>query len=124
MDIATVKTVGGYLVATFLTTAGLSTIINPVARSKNFGVTARPDDKAMLAFIRPMGARDLSLGLAIGMFMFKGDQRNAGLLSLIALVIPATDAWAVWSYNGRLKEVWGHIIGGSFVGAVGAWLIG
>lgn len=124
MDINALKTASGYLTATFLTTAGLSTILNPVVRSKNFGVTARPDDKAMLAIIRPMGARDLSLGLTIGMFMYQGDPKNAGLVTLIALVIPAMDGWAVWNYNGRMKEAWPHIIGGCIFGAVGTWLVG
>ena len=123
MDVETIKTAGGYLIAAFLTTVGLSTIINPVVRSKNFGVTARPEDKAILAFIKPMGARDLSLGVTIGMFMFKGDQRNAGLVMFTASITPAMDAWSVWTYNGRLKEAWSHIIGASVVGALGLWLI-
>lgn len=124
MDVKTLRNVSGYLVATFLTTAGLSTIVNPVGRSQSFGVPARPHDKAMLAFIKPMGARDLVLGLITGMFMCKGDRRNAGLVILVALVTPAMDAWAVWNYNRRMKETWPHIIGGSLIGAVGAWLIG
>ena len=110
--------------ATFLTTVGLSTIINPVVRSKNFGITASPEDKAILAFIKPMGARDLSLGVTTGMFMFKGDQRNAGLVTLIASIAPAMDAWSVWIYNGRLNEAWPHIIGASVVGSLGLWLLG
>ena len=119
MVVKNIGTVGGYLIATFLTTVGLSTIINPVVRSKNFGVTARPEDRAALAFIKPMGASDLSLGVTTGMFMFKGDQRNAGLVRLIASITLAMDAWSVWTYNGRLKEAWWHIIG-----ALGLWLIG
>ena len=70
-----------------------------------------------------MGARDLSCGLTTGMFMFKGDLQNAGLVMLIALVSPAMDAWAVWAYNGRMKEAWSHVIGGSIIGALGLWLI-
>ena len=124
MDINALKPAIGYLVATFLTTAGLTTILNPILRSKNFGVTARPGDRATLAYIKPMGSRDLSLGLTIGMFMYKGEQNSAGLVTLIALVSPAMDAWAVWDYNGRLKEAWPHIIGGCIVGAVGTWLVG
>lgn len=54
MDVETIKTAGGYLIAAFLTTVGLSTIINPVVRSKNFGITASPEDKAILAFIKAM----------------------------------------------------------------------
>lgn len=124
MDVETIKTAGGYLIAAYLTTVGLSTIINPVVRSKNFGITASPEDKAILAFIKPMGARDLSLGVTTGMFMFKGDQRNAGLVTLIASIVPAMDAWSVWTYNGRLKEAWPHIIGASVVGSLGLWLLG
>lgn len=124
MDARALKAASGYLIAIFLITAGLSTIINPVGRSETFGVIARPQDEAILAFIKPMGARDLSLGLTIGMFMYKGEQKYAGLVTLIALLIPAMDAWAVWDYNGRLKEAWPHVIGGGIVGAVGAWLIG
>ena len=124
MDVETIKTACGYLIAAFLTTVGLSTIINPVVRSKNFGITANPEDKAILAFVKPMGARDLSLGVTTGMFMFKGDQRNAGLVTLIACIAPAMDAWSVWTYNGRLKEAWQHIIGASVVGSLGWWLLG
>ena len=122
MDVETTKTAGGYLVATLLTIAGLSTIVNPVFRSENFGVLARPDDRAMLAVLRPMGARDLSLGMTIGTFMLRGDRKSAGLAMLIAVVTPVTDAWVVWIYNGRLKEAWGHIFGAGFVGALGWWL--
>ena len=124
MDVETLKTIGGYVIATLLTTGGIFTIINPVTRAQNFGVTARPSDKAMLALLKPMGARDLSLGIIIGLAMSRGDLKNAGLLMIVALIIPAMDAWAVWKYNGRLKESWVHIIGGSVVGAVGLWLIG
>lgn len=124
MNVTSAKTASGYFVAIFLVVAGLNTILNPVSRSKNFGVGVRPEDKATLAFIKPMGARDLSLGLTTGMFMYKGDPKNAGLVILISLVVPAMDAWAVWSYQGRLKEAWPHIIGGSIIGAVGTWLTG
>ena len=122
MDVDLLKAGGGYLVGTLLTIAGLSTIVNPVLRSKNFGVTARSNDRAMLALLRPLGARDLALGLTISLFMLNGDRKNAGLVMLIAVISPATDAWAVWTYNGRLKEAWGHMIGGSIVGALGMWL--
>ena len=123
MDLEHLKTASGYLVATFLTTGGLATIIDPISRSRNFGINVRSEDKATLGFIKPIGARDLSLGLIIGMLMYHGDQKYAGLVSLIALLIPTMDAWAVWNYNGRLKEVWPHVIGGGFVGAVGVWLL-
>lgn len=122
MDVEIIKTAAGYLVATLLTIAGLSTIVNPVLRSENFGVLARPNDKAMLAILRPMGARDLSLGMTIGTFMLRGDRKSAGLAMLIAVVTPVTDAWVVWIYNGRLKEAWGHIFGATFVGTLGWWL--
>lgn len=124
MDAATLKTASGYIAAAFLTTVGLVTIVDPLSRSENFGVPTRRGDKPTLAFIKPMGARDLSLGLTIGMFVFNGDQKNAGSVMLIALVIPAMDAWSVWSYNGRLKEAWPHIIGASMFAAIGVWLIG
>lgn len=122
MDVESIKTTGGYLVATLLTIAGLSTIANPILRSKNFGVLARSNDRAMLAILRAMGARDLSLGMTIGAFMLRGDRKSAGLTMLIAVVTPVADAWVVWNYNGRLKEVWGHLFGASFVGALGWWL--
>ena len=124
MDVGTLKTASGYLIATALTTIGLSTIVDPVARSKNFGVAARPEDKAMIALLKPMGARDMALGITIGLFVFKGDLKNAGLVTLIALITPAVDAWAAWTFNGRLKEAWPHVIGGVAVGLVGLWLSG
>ena len=124
MDGQTLRTGAGYLVATFLTTVGLSTIINPVGRTQMFGVAARPVDKAMLSYVRPLGARDLSLGLTIGALMYQEEQRSAGSVALIALMNPAMDAWAVWKYNRRLKEAWGHIFGVGIVGGLGVWLIG
>ena len=123
MNSDTMRTASGYIIAAFLTTVGLTTIIDPVGRSKAFGIPARSQDKTILAYIKPMGARDLSLGLTVGTLMFNGDQKNAGLVALIALVIPTMDAWAVWRYNGRLKEAWGHVIGIGFVGSMGLWLI-
>ncbi|KAM0804886.1 hypothetical protein BDR22DRAFT_835552 [Usnea florida] len=122
MDTPTLKTASGYLVATFLATTGLTTIFNPSLRSKNFGVPATPTDKAALAYLQPMGARELSLGLIIGMLMYKGEQKSAGMVTLIALVIPAMDAWAVWRFNGRLKEAWSHVFGAGVVGLAGLWL--
>lgn len=124
MDAAIVKIVCGYVVATFFITIGFNSMVNSVTRSKNFGIIARPSDQATLVYIKFMGAKELSLGLIIGMFMYKGDQKTAGLVSLIALVISTIDAWTVWNYNRQLREVWGNIIGVSFVGAVGGWLIG
>ena len=123
ISIDTLRTTSGYLVATFLATVGLTSIINPVARSTNFGIPARSDDKTTLAFLRPLGARDLALGLTIGTFMFNGDRKHAGLVALIALVTPAMDAWAVWSFHGRLTEAWGHVFGAGLVGGLGFWLI-
>ena len=54
--------------------------------------------------------------------MYNGEQKSAGIATLIALVIPAMDAWAVWRFNGRLKEAWGHVSGAGVVGAAGLWL--
>ena len=124
MDAESIKTASGYLLASFLTTVGLTTIINPVFRSQNFGVAARPDDKATLAFIRPMGARDLSLGLTSGVLLFQGAQKTAGLVLFVGLLAPAMDAWAAWSYNGRMKEAWSHAFGACTAGALGLWLMG
>ena len=123
INLDNLRTASGYLIATFLATVGLRTIIDPVGRSKDFGVPARSEDKAILAIVKPLGARDLALGLTIGTFMFNGEQKNAGLVALIALVTPAMDAWAVWRYNGRLTESWGHISGLGVVGGLGLWLI-
>ena len=122
METPTLKTASGYLVATFLATTGLTTIFDPILRSKNFGIPATPSDKVALAFLQPMGARELSLGLITGMLMYKGEQKNAGMVTLIALVIPAMDAWAAWRFNGRLKEAWSHVFGAGVVGAAGLWL--
>ena len=122
MDVETLKTTAGYLVATFYTTIGLGTLIDPITRSYYFGATARPEDKGMLAFLRAMAARDLALGITSGVFMFKGDRQNAGLITLNALIIPTVDAWAAWTYSGRMEEVWPHVIGAGVIGAAGLWL--
>ena len=122
MDVETLKTATGYFVATFYTTIGLGTLIDPITRSHYFGATARPEDKGMLAFLRAMGARDLALGITSGMFMFKGDRMNAGLITLNALIIPTVDAWAAWNYSGRMEDVWPHVIGAGVIGAAGVWM--
>ena len=122
MDVETLKTASGYLIATFFTTIGIGTIIDPVTRSYYFGVTARPEDRGMLAILRGMAARDLALGIMTGRFMFKGDQKNAGRILLIGLMIPAIDAWAAWTYSGRMEEVWPHLSGVGIVGGLGLWL--
>ena len=69
-----------------------------------------------------MGARDLSLGITTALFMFKGEQKNVGSIMLVAVIIPAVDAWAAWGFNGRMEEVWPHVIGAGVVGALGMWL--
>ena len=122
MDVETLKTASGYFVATFYTTIGLGTIIDPITRSNFFGVTARPEDRGMLAFLGAMAARDLALGINTGLFMLKGDRKNAGRTTLIAVIIPAVDAWAAWSYNGRMEEVWPHVIGAGIIGSLGLWM--
>lgn len=122
MDVETLKTASGYLIATFFTTIGIGTMIDPITRSDYFGVTTRPEDRGMLAILGAMAARDLALGINTGLFMFKGDRKNAGRILLVAVMIPAIDAWAAWTYNGRMEEVWPHVIGVGIVGALGLWL--
>ena len=122
MDVETLKTAGGYFVAAFYTTIGIGTIIDPITRSWYFGVPARPEDRGMLAILGAMAARDLALGINTGLFMFKGERKNVGRITLIALIIPVIDAWAAWTYNGRMEEVWPHLIGASIIGSLGLWL--
>ena len=122
MDLETLKTAAGYLVAAFYTYIGISTIIDPITRSNYFGVPARPEDRGMLAILGAMAARDLALGVTTSLFMFKGDRKNAGRITLVALIIPTIDAWAAWTYNGRLDEVWPHVIGASIIGTLGLWV--
>ena len=122
MDVETLKTAAGYFVATFYTFIGVSTIIDPITRSNYFGVLARPEDRGMLALLAAMGARDLALGINASLFMYKGDRKNAASITLVALIIPAMDAWAAWVYNGRMEEVWPHVIGAGVIGGLGLWM--
>ena len=122
MDVETLKTAGGYFVATFYTTIGIGTIIDPITRSWYFGVTARPEDRGMLALLGAMAARDLALGINTGLFMLKGERKIVGRITLVALIIPVIDAWAAWTYNGRMEEVWPHLIGACIIGSLGLWL--
>lgn len=122
MDVETLKTASGCLIATFFTTIGIGTIIDPITRSYYFGVATRPEDRGMLAILGAMAARDLALGINTGLFMFKGDQKNAGRILLVAVIIPAIDSWAARTYNEKMKEVWPHVIGVGIVWALGLWL--
>lgn len=122
MDVETLKTAAGYFVATFYTIIGVGTIIDPITRSYYFGALARPEDRGMLALLGAMGARDLALGIYTSLFMFKGDRRSASSITLVATIIPAMDAWAAWGYNGRMEEVWPHVIGAGIIGGLGLWM--
>lgn len=124
MDLETLKITSGYLIATFFITIGIGTLLDPITRSYYFGVTTRPEDSGMLAMLRAMATRDLALGINTGLFMFRGDRKNAARVLLVSVMIPAIDAWAAWSYSGRMEDVGPHVIGVGIVGALGLWLRG
>ena len=65
--------------------------------------------------MRLLGARDFSIGLAIGKFAYDGNLREAGTLILSGMVLCAVDVAEIWRLRG---SGWGA----GFAAGAGIWL--
>jgi len=137
---STWRTLGLSVAATYI---GLGTfaLINPQNAAKTFGIyppapvpgsnaaptrgtTASPshanaDVEAHVNTVSSsmllLGARDVSMGLAIGKLAYDGKLREAGLVIVSGVVLCVVDVWEIW----RLK---GKGLGTMFAVGAGIWV--
>jgi hypothetical protein len=95
---------------------GTYAIAVPVQAAKVFGVypestQSRSDDKVHLTdknkhakaatvSMKLLGARDISIGLAIAVFGYQHNQRAMGTVILSALILCVADVYEIWKMRG------------------------
>ncbi|KAK5455172.1 hypothetical protein LTS15_005892 [Exophiala xenobiotica] len=106
----------GLSVAASFIGLGTYAIATPVQAAKVFGVypegtQSRSDNKAYqtdkdkhakaaTVSMKLLGARDLSLGLAIASFGYQHNQRAMGTVILSALILCVVDVYEIWKMRG------------------------
>jgi Domain of unknown function (DUF4267) len=77
---------------------GLLAIFAPQPGSEMFGIPVRATDA--LSWVRLAGVRDIALGLVLFATMTLQQGRTVGILILLSIVIPITDAITVFLRTG------------------------
>ncbi|KAJ9497908.1 hypothetical protein H2202_006511 [Exophiala xenobiotica] len=106
----------GLSVAASFIGLGTYAIATPVQAAKVFGVypdsTQSPSDekvhltdknkhaKAAIVSMKLLGARDLSIGVAIAVFGYQHNQRAMGTVILSALILCVVDVYEIWKMRG------------------------
>ncbi|HVW76876.1 MAG TPA: DUF4267 domain-containing protein [Alloacidobacterium sp.] len=107
--------------ALILTLIGLIAIADPIHGSALFGMPVTAPGS--LAWVRLTGVRDIALGLVLFALLGMKQNRIAGILLLICLIIPFVDVTTVYAQTGWSIHILMH--GGSiiFMAIVGLGLL-
>jgi Domain of unknown function (DUF4267) len=89
-----------------LTLIGLFAIVAPQTASGMFGRPVTVADA--LPWVRLAGVRDIALGLVFFALMALKEGRTAGILVLLTLVVPMTDATTVFMRTGLGYQALAH----------------
>jgi len=89
-----------------ITLVGLVAILAPATGSVMFGVPVTTTDA--LPWIRLAGIRDIALGLILFAMMALKEGRTAGILILLIIIVPVTDATTVFTRSGLSYHILIH----------------
>lgn len=125
----------GYLLSTALCFNGLQFILYPTKAASEFGIPISPSPSTTWTstaskgvsplYLPVLGSRNLASGLAIGTFLYQGNNKAAGTVLCCGFMIGCMDIWACFKHEGGKmgKATWTHFVGNGVFTAVGAWLL-
>lgn len=100
---------------------GLLAVLEPLHASNAFGIPVKAADA--VPWICIAGVRDIALGVVLGALLLFRERRAAGLLILLAIVIPVGDACAVLFARGVCYQIFIHGTGIIFTAVLGLLLL-
>jgi Flp pilus assembly protein protease CpaA len=109
------------VLALVITVIGLVALFAPTKGADIFGLHAIAAEGK--AWVRLFAARELTLGLILFALMVLKQGRIAGILLLLALVIPITDAATVYSQAGWNRHILMHAVSIPYMVVVGIALL-
>jgi hypothetical protein len=104
-----------------LTLVGLLAIFTPVPASIMFGMPASTIEA--IPWVRLAGIRDVALGLVFFVMMTLKQGRATGILMLLAVIVPITDAITVFLRSGLSYQIFIHGSSVIFMIIIGMLLI-
>jgi Domain of unknown function (DUF4267) len=89
-----------------ITLVGLFALIDPAKGSVMFGMPATRSES--LPWVRLAGVRDIALGLILFAMLALKEGRTAGILILLAILVPITDVTTVFLHSGVSYHIFIH----------------
>jgi hypothetical protein len=95
------------LLAVAIIAIGTQYVVSPRAATRSFGLPL-PEDGANIAWwLRLKGVRDIASGLILLALMAWGDLRGAGIVLLVAAIIPVGDMLMILAAKGSARSAFG-----------------
>jgi hypothetical protein len=95
------------LLALAIIAIGTQYVVSPRTATRSFGLPL-PEDGANIAWwLRLKGVRDIASGLILLALMAWGDLRGAGIVLLVAAIIPVGDMLMILAAKGSARSAFG-----------------
>ena len=101
--------------------AGVIAVFDPFVASVLFGRPVKTVDD--YTWVRLAGMRDIAIGMIFAAMLVVKEQRTAGVLVLLTIVVPVGDAFTVFSARGLTYQVFIHAGAAIFMAVLGTLLL-
>ena len=101
--------------------AGVLALFDPFTAAVLFGRPVKTVDD--YTWVRLAGMRDIAIGLMFAAMLVLKEQRIAGILVLLTIVVPVGDAFTVFSARGASYQVFIHGGAAIFMAVLGLLLL-
>jgi hypothetical protein len=101
--------------------AGVLALFDPFTASVLFGRPVKTVDD--YTWVRLAGMRDIAIGMMFAAMLVCKEQRIAGILVLLTIVVPVGDAFTVFSARGASYQVFIHGGAAIFMAVLGMLLL-
>ena len=101
--------------------AGVIAVFDPFVASVLFGRPVKTVDD--YTWVRLAGMRDIAIGMIFAAMLVIKEQRTAGVLVLLTIVVPVGDAFTVFSARGASYQIFIHGGAAIFMAVLGMLLL-
>jgi Domain of unknown function (DUF4267) len=95
-----------FVVPAAIIALGINFILNPIGASAAYGIPIH--DPAAFPFMWIKGIRDIFSGLAILLFLLRGDRRTVAIFFTLAIIIPIGDGLVIVRQLGFASPIFIH----------------
>jgi hypothetical protein len=95
------------LLAVAIIAIGTQYVVSPRAATRSFGLPLPEDGANIPWWLRLKGVRDIASGLTVLSLMAWGDLRGAGIVLLVAAIIPVGDMLMILAAKGSARSAFG-----------------